>query len=131
MVVSNSVKPILFVGTFVGQRETATELAQAGYGVLQVKDSDAGLKLLRKAPPRLIMVAEAKDIEATEQDIQALKSSAAVPLVMIGSGNESSIVRTILVGADGYLRWPAEPALVLSYVKALFRREPSLIDDAW
>jgi DNA-binding response OmpR family regulator len=69
-----------------------------------------------------MILAEAENIAESEAELRALKAVVRLPVVLLGSGEQSAIVRTLLAGADAYLPWSSEPALLLSHLRALLRR---------
>lgn len=130
--------PVLFsalhqgVGTMSGrivvvedERLTRTilvdALQQAGFSVRGAADADACRAALRNEPADLVIL----DLGLPGQDGQAygreLRAESGVPVLIVTS-RSSAEIDSLDDGADGFLRKPIEPNVLVAHVNALLRR---------
>lgn len=101
-------------------------LDKEGFRVKVIGDGSQGLKVLKSAPPALLvldlMLPEMDGLEICRQ-VRANSKTAATPILMLtAKGEESDRIVGLEVGADDYLVKPFSPKELVARVKALLRR---------
>lgn len=120
----------------------STTLKQSGYDVLEADGGEAALRLLRATSVDLVLL----DLVMRDTDgfqvLKAMKADPAlarVPVVVVsGSDDMNSVVRSINMGASDHLSKPFDPALLHIRVRAALalgqlqgRREPEAPRRWW
>jgi DNA-binding response OmpR family regulator len=109
------------------RRLIRTNLAMAGYGVIEAADGHQALQALYDRDPDLIML----DLRLPDMDgfhlCERLRVQTAVPILAVTAlSTEADTVRALDLGADDYIQKPFSPAELLARVRALIRRSQSL-----
>lgn len=109
------------------RRLIRTNLAMAGYEVIEAEDGHQALQALYDREPDLIMLdLRLPDIDGF-QLCERLRARTAVPILAVTALNtEADTVRALDLGADDYIQKPFSPAEVLARVRALIRRSQTL-----
>jgi len=101
----------------------AAILEHQGYIVLEARDGDEALSILRERIPDLVLLdvmMPGQDGFAVLKEIRALSN---VPVIMLTvQAGEADKVRGLDLGADDYIAKPFGPRELVSRVKALLRR---------
>jgi two-component system alkaline phosphatase synthesis response regulator PhoP len=103
-------------------------LRRDGFQVSSAADGEAGLELVRRESPALVLL----DLMLPGLDglevCRRLKSDAltrSIPVIMVTArGEESDVVIGLGIGADDYVTKPFSPKELLARVKAVLRRGP-------
>lgn len=101
-------------------------LEREGFKVIESEDGEAGLALLRKHLPNIVLL----DIMLPGMDgVEICRSikydpqTRSIPVIMVTArGDESDIVLGLGVGADDYLIKPFSPRELVARIKAVLRR---------
>jgi two-component system phosphate regulon response regulator PhoB len=104
----------------------AYNLEREGFVVAQAGDGKAGLELVRRSGPQLVvldlMLPELDGIEVCRA-LRADASTAAIPVIMLtAKDDESDVVLGLGVGADDYVTKPFSPKELVARVRAQLRR---------
>ncbi len=108
-------------------------LSREGYRTLTSRDGEAGLRLVRKKAPDLVlldlMLPGLDGIEVCRR-IKEDPLTRSIPIIMVtAKDEESDVVLGLGVGADDYVTKPFSPKELLARVKAVLRRGPIRADD--
>jgi len=101
-------------------------LEREGFKVIESEDGEAGLALLRKHLPKIVLL----DIMLPGMDgVEICRSikydpqTRSIPVIMVTArGDESDIVLGLGVGADDYIIKPFSPRELVARIKAVLRR---------
>ena len=101
-------------------------LEREGFKVIESEDGEAGLALLRKHLPKIVLL----DIMLPGMDgVEICRSikydpqTRSIPVIMVTArGDESDIVLGLGVGADDYIIKPFSPRELMARIKAVLRR---------
>ena len=117
---------VLLLDTDDDRRHSLSELLSSeGFEVIEEQDSGAGIgRVMRRSPSIVLMAEEMPPLEGIEV-LPLLRRLIASPILVIGIGEETSIVKALLYGADMYVRQPIDNQELLSRVRALVRRAES------
>ena len=108
-------------------------LSREGYRTHTSRDGEAGLRLVRKKAPDLVlldlMLPGLDGIEVCRK-IKEDPVTRAIPIIMVtAKDEESDVVLGLGVGADDYVTKPFSPKELLARVKAVLRRGPIRTDE--
>ena len=111
--------------------ETLTEFLTAeGFGVTSVSGQSGAEMRLRSGKYDLLLV----DVSLAEGDgfgvCRAAKSEELPVIFLTASGDETSVVRGLDMGADDYIPKPFSPREMVARVKAVFRRIDGMRSDS-
>ena len=103
-------------------------LAREGYEVCSASDGEAGLQLISREDPQLIlldlMLPGLDGIEVCRR-LKAEFQTRSIPIIMVtAKGEESDVVLGLGLGADDYVTKPFSPKELIGRVKAVLRRGP-------
>ncbi len=112
----------LVIGSFKGRCGIVTALQDAGFAVIEATECVRGLKHVLDLSPHIVIIYEGKTLRDGIRLLRALKCVSSAPILVVGSGNEDSVVRSLLQGADAYfpVSWGIET--LSSYIHALLSR---------
>ena len=107
-------------------KSCVTILEREGFKVIESEDGEAGLALLRKHLPKIVLL----DIMLPGMDgVEICRSikydpqTRSIPVIMVTArGDESDIVLGLGVGADDYIVKPFSPRELVARIKAVLRR---------
>ena len=109
-------------------------LEQAGYVVLTAPDGDAGLHIIRREHPDLVVL----DVMMPKRDgfeltrlLRADDTLASIPILLLTARAEDADKLTGLnIGADDYLTKPFNPLEVVARARALLRRAGGVLQPS-
>jgi PAS domain S-box-containing protein len=100
-------------------------LRKAGWNTLEAADGTAALREARQRPDLILLDVRLPDIDGFEvcRQIKADPALADLPVVMLSAAlrDDASIVAGLEGGADGYLTWPIDTAVLVSTLRAYLR----------
>ncbi|MBB6098752.1 PAS domain S-box-containing protein [Deinobacterium chartae] len=104
---------------------TVHALTRAGYRVLEAERGQAALELATQDPALIVLDVNLPDLDGFEV-CRRLKTSTRtrhIPVLQVSATypNPSSMVRGLEEGADGYLTYPVDSAVLVATVRALLR----------
>ncbi len=101
-------------------------LEREGWRVIEAKDGEAGLLLLREEKPDLVLLDWMLPLLsgiAFCREVRASPELRLTPIIMLTArGEEEDKLRGLEVGADDYVTKPFSPKEVIARIKALLRR---------
>ena len=101
-------------------------LEKEGFKVLEAENGAVGMEMARREKPDLMLVdLQMPDIDGFQviQMMRADKNLASIPLLVLTSESGSEVESKVLeMGADDYLVKPFEPEVMISRIRAAFRR---------
>jgi DNA-binding response OmpR family regulator len=97
-------------------------LRDAGLNVLEVGDYSEGTSFLTHCLPPVVIISEDVPELSHPATLATLKGSFELPVMVLGSGEETSVVAAIQRGADGYLDRRASSREQLARTRAVLRR---------
>ena len=112
----------------------AYNLEREGYEVESATDGLAGLELIKKKLPDLVlldlMLPGCDGLEICRQ-MKEGRSTRSIPVIMVtAKGDESDIIVGLGVGADDYVSKPFSPKEIVARVKAVLRRVADPVESA-
>jgi two-component system alkaline phosphatase synthesis response regulator PhoP len=112
---------------FHTRRQVCDQLERADFRVLTAADVEAGLTLLRREMPDLVVLdADVSMRPGWTQQIRLEPSLASLPILMMTpSGHGRSLAESLDLGADDYVAKPFNPRELVSRVKALLNWKKS------
>ncbi len=93
-------------------------------GIEVVAEADSGrsvARIMHRAPGVVLMSEEMPTLDGVEL-LPLARRLTSSPIIVIGDGGDTAVVRALLQGADMYLRRPVNYLELLSRVRALTRR---------
>jgi two-component system phosphate regulon response regulator PhoB len=101
-------------------------LERDGYGVVGAPTGEEGLRMVRKAPPSLVildLMLPGMDGLEVLRKLRADSKTRELPTVIVSAkGEEADIVSGLELGADDYLTKPFSPRVLVARVRAVLRR---------
>lgn len=102
-------------------------LERENFGVIEAESGEAGLKMLAKKKPDMILLdlmLPGKDGLQICREVKQNSSTSTIPVVMMtAKGEESDIVTGLELGAEDYVVKPFSPKVLVARVKAVLRRK--------
>ena len=95
-----------------------------GEGIDVVVEADSGLgvaHIMQRNPEAILMGDNIPPLDGVEL-LPLARRLTTSPIIVVGEGDETAVVRALLQGADMYLRKPVNYLELLSRVRALLRR---------
>ncbi len=109
----------------VQRRAISHILRGAGFVVLEAADGAAALPMARRQPDLILLDVKLPDIDGFEvcRRLKADPTTATIPVIHLSAARRESadIVAGLEGGADGYLTWPIDRALLVSTIRAYLR----------
>ncbi|MCW2955273.1 MAG: phoB [Thermoleophilia bacterium] len=101
-------------------------LQREGFSVATARDGKAGLELVRRTQPLLVvldlMLPELDGLEVC-RELRLDVATRAIPVIMLtAKGDESDVVLGLGMGADDYMSKPFSPKELVARVQAVLRR---------
>ena len=121
-------KLALVVGEW-GECETLVPALQdAGFKVAQDSNFINGMKTLKYEIPRIIIAIEGTETSDEGGWLGAVGHPTHIPIMVIGSGAEDSVVKALILGADAYVPKAFSGEGLMSYVRCLMARS-EVVDE--
>ena len=117
---------VLFIGLNEPLQIALTDVfTESGYETVSESDPSEGTTMAMSRPPNLIVLAEdTPDIEG-KIVLQSLRRLTDAPIIVVGAGSETVVVKALLDGADIYMSRPISSHEMLSRARSLLRRSVS------
>ena len=104
-------------------RRSMVELFQSeSFDVVEEVDSSGGITRVMQGNPGIIIMAEDMPPLDGVELLPLMRRLTRAPIIVLGLGGETAVVKALMDGADMYLRKPLNYRELLSRVRALFRR---------
>ena len=108
-------------------------LTKEGYKVEVAQDGEAGMRLIHRHRPSLIlldlMLPGVHGLEICRR-VKSDSQTKDVPIIIVSAkGEETDVVLGLEMGADDYVTKPYSPRELLARVRAVLRRGPNRTDD--
>ena len=99
-----------------------TLLARTGFDCRMATDTQTGMAAFAQVQPHLLLCqAQSAGIDG-HAVCRWLRETSAVPVMMLGAGEEGAEIAALKIGADDYIGLPLRPAALLARVVAQLRR---------
>ena len=108
----------------------AKPLDEAGFEVREETRSGQGVAGVMNRDPLVILMAEAMPLLDGVELLPLLCRLTKAPIIVMGEGGDSSVVDSLLQGADVYMTKPLKDRELLARVRALMRRSESDTKDS-
>ena len=113
----------LIMETKPESRETLVELFEgAGFEVRERSNSGSGIRLVMERSPGVVIVSEDMPTVDGVELLPLLRRLTKSPIIVIGEGDDTQVVRMLLQGADAYMTRPPNYREILSRARALMQR---------
>ncbi|MBU4184844.1 MAG: response regulator [Proteobacteria bacterium] len=117
---------ILNVDDHDDSRYAVSEIVRhEGFGVMEAASGAEALKLVKENPDLVLLDVKLPDINGFEvcRRIKADPATSLIPVLLLSATylDDQSRVKGLESGADGYLRQPIAPLVLIAYVKSLLR----------
>ena len=113
---------ILIIETHEESRgATADLLAHDGFEVISEADSGDGVSRLIQRSPGLVIMSESMPPLDTVELLPLIRRLTGAPIIVIGEGGETAVVRCLLQGADVYLSKPVNCRELHIRARSLYR----------
>ena len=103
-------------------QSVAFALRDAGFRVIEARESSAGLRHTLDDAPRIVIMDEDMPPIDDMELLPILRRFTEAPIIIVGSGSEMAMVQKLLQGADVYLTRPVNIRELLARIRALLRR---------
>lgn len=110
-------------------RATADLLTPDGYEVISEADSSDGISRLLQRSPGLVILSEAMPPLDAVELLPLARRLTTSPIIVIGDGGETAVVRCLLQGADVYLSQPVNYKELQIRARSLYRDAASGTKD--
>ena len=97
-------------------------LERAGFQVVEEAESAGGLKRALNEAPQIVIMDEAMPPASGSELLPELRRITDSPIIVVGSGDTTTIVWAFLQGADAYVVRPVETRELLARVRNLLSR---------
>ena len=97
-------------------------MRDAGFNVIEVSEYSEGIRSLIEYVPQVVIISEDVPEVGHPGTFADLKECEDVPVLIMGSGEEDSLLTAIEQGADGYLDRRASSREQLARIRAVLRR---------
>jgi two-component system response regulator MprA len=113
---------VLVIGDCTVRQNLEPALVEAGFTVVEATDSTDGLKHLRNAEHRIVILSEDVPFMEDMNLLPILKRHTSTPVIVVGSDGQQAVVNSLNQGADVHLPRTTSVRVVLAYLRALLRR---------
>ena len=101
-------------------------IGSGGYKIISIDNGTSAMKLFKEHHPNLIILDILMPGIDGIQVLQQIRRQSDVPIIMLtGTDDVSSLLKTLEIGADDYIRKPFGSLELLARVKAKLRRVAS------
>ena len=114
---------VLIIEIDAGFRTALTEVFQ-GEGIEVIAEADSGggvARIMQRVPGVVLMADEMPSLDGVEL-LPLARRLTSSPIIVVGDGGDTAVVKALLQGADMYLRKPVNYLELLSRIRALARR---------
>jgi len=101
-------------------------LAEDGHNVIEARDGDNLLQRVMGAGLDCVVLPEEVELPDGQEALPVVRKLTDEVIVVVGQGGEGKMARALFMGADAYLQYPDELALVRSRFRAVLRRRQAL-----
>ena len=98
-------------------------LSEAGFQVIESRESADGLHATLTYNPQIIIVEEEAALANSKELVATLCRLSKAPIVVVGAGGEGALIQAVLQGADLYLTRPLRNLEFIARIRALLRRQ--------
>ncbi len=116
---------VLVIGDCTVRQNIEPALKDAGFTVVEAANSMDGLKQLRIAEHRIVILSEDVPFMEDMSLLPILKRQTSTPVIVVGSAGRQAVVNSLKQGADVHLPRTTSVRVVLAYLRALLRRHSS------
>lgn len=109
-------------------RLMSEQLRCAGFEVMEESDSGKGMARIMQVNPGAILLGEDMPPLSGMELLPLIRRKTSAPIIMLGKGNETAVVSSLLQGADMYIRKPVNQEEMVSRVRALIRRTEYMVN---
>ena len=104
-------------------RRSVVELFQSeSFDVAEEVDSSGGITRVMQGSPDIIIMAEDMPSLDGVELLPLMRRLTRAPIIVLGFGGETAVVKALMDGADMYLKKPLNYRELVSRVRAMFRR---------
>ncbi|MFQ6027542.1 MAG: response regulator transcription factor [Dehalococcoidia bacterium] len=120
--VQMTMNQVLIIDSDESRRHLVLALQEDGFRVLEETKSNTGIgRVLSDGHYPIIMSEDMPPVDDLDL-LSALRSLTDSPIVVLGTGDEATMVQALLRGADLYLPRPVNPGELIARMRALLRR---------
>ena len=116
---------VLVIGDCTVRQNIEPALKDAGFTVVEATNSMDGLKHLRNAEHRIVILSEDVPFMEDMNLLPILKRHTSTPVIVVGSDGQEAVVNSLKQGADVHLPRTTSVRVVLAHLRALLRRHSS------
>lgn len=120
---------VLVIGDCTVRQNIEPALKDAGFTVVEASDSVDGLKQLRNADHRIVILSEDVSFMEDMNLLPILKRQTSTPVIVVGSAGKQAVVNSLNQGADVHLPRTTSVRVVLAYLRALLRRHSTSLEN--
>ncbi len=113
---------VLVIGDCTVRQNIEPALKDAGFTVVEAANSMEGLKHLRNAEHRIVILSEDVPFMEDMNLLPIVKRHTSTPVIVVGSDGQQAVVNSLNQGADVHLPRTTSVRVVLAYLRALLRR---------
>ena len=115
---------VLIIEIDASFRGALTDVFQ-GEGIEVIAEADSGggvARIMQRAPGVVLMADEMPSLDGGVELLPLARRLTSSPIIVVGDGGDTAVVKALLQGADMYLRKPVNYLELLSRVRAVARR---------
>ena len=120
---------VLVIGDCTVGQTLGPALEDAGYHVVDARDSLDGLQHLEKGTHRIVILSEDASLMENLSLLPIVKRQTRTPVIVVGSGDKQAVVDSLTQGADIHLPRTTSARVVLAHLRALLRRHSPFADS--
>jgi DNA-binding response OmpR family regulator len=113
---------VLVIDADEGRQSVVPALQDAGFRVVEALESGEGVRYILDDSPHIIILGEEMPPIDGVELLPLLRRLTGSPIILLGPGGETALVRALLHGADSYLSRPVNVRELIARIRALLRR---------